>query len=507
MNRLFSFLIAATLLSVGCGSDDAAGDGGGHPGDRGGRGGGRGGPPPGAVEPAASTAVPVQTSLVERRQISQHLETNGVLEAENEVDIVARVSGPITALEVEESMEVRKGRLLARIDDREYANQVAIAAVSRDDAKRAFDRTKVSWSECLVSQESYDRALSKLESAEAQLEAKQILLDYTQVRAPFSGKVAARYIKLAQHVNVNTPLFRITDFNPLLCPIQVPEKDLPRLRVDQPAHIRVEPFPDEVFDARVQRIRPTVEAATGTVTVTLEVTGRDLLRPGMFASVYLETDVHADALVIPSSALVLDSIGDTVFIRDGDTAVRREVRLGFRDADLVEVLEGLSENEEVIVLGQDGLADGTPVVVMSEPDTTVVAQASPAGLGGAGEISPERLEQIRRRMKERGLGDEEIEERLQQIREGGGRGFGGPREAGGRRPDGQPGDRPVVAAGGQGEGGPEGGPPPGELPPQLLEFIRNADAEQLEFIKQRMRERGRTEDEIKQILAEIRGED
>jgi len=504
MNRLFSFLIAATLLSVGCGSDDAAGDGGGHPGDRGGRGGGPGGPPSGAAEPASSTAVPVQTSLAERRRISQHLETNGVLEAENEVDIVARVSGPITSLETEESMEVHKGRLLARIDDREYANQVAIAAVSRDDAKRAFDRNKVSWSEGLVSQETYDSSLSKLEAAEAQLEAKQILLDYTRVRAPFSGKIAARYIKLAQHVNVNTPMFRITDFNPLLCPIQVPEKDLPRLRVDQPAHIRVEPFPDEIFDARVQRIRPTVEAATGTVTVTLEVEGRDLLRPGMFASVYLETDVHSDALVIPSSALVLDSIGDTVFVREGNTAVRREVRLGFRDAEMVEVLDGVSDNDEVIVLGQDGLADGTPVMVLEEPDRTVVTQASP---GGPGEISPERLEQIRGRMKERGLDDAEIEERLQQIREGGERGVGGPRGAGGGRPGGQPGEGPVVSAADRGAGGPEGGSPEGALPPQLLEFIRNADAEQLEFIKQRMRERGRSEDEIKQILAEIRGQD
>jgi RND family efflux transporter MFP subunit len=482
MKRSLAIMVLfAVVVAAGCGSDS---DAGGSPHKTSGN---RGGPPPAAAQPELSTAVPIQTTLVQRQQISEHLETNGVLEAENEVDIVARVSGPIVSLDVEEGMELRKGQLLARIDDREYANQLDIARVSRDDALRAFDRTKASWSEGLVSQEAYDTSLARLESAEAQLEAKQILLDYTQVRAPFSGKIAVRYIRLAEHVNINTPMFRITDFNPLLCRIQVPEKDLSKLRTGQPAHLRVEPFPDEEFEAHVERIRPTVEADTGTVTVTLEVDGRELLRPGMFASVYLETDVHADALVIPSSALVLDSIGDTVFIRDGDTAARREVRLGYRDAANVEILEGLSAGDEVIVLGQDGLADGTPVQVLDQPEPTQLAQRA---AGGAGEMTPERVEQIRQRMKERGLSDAEIEERLKQIREGGDRGFGGARGGPGA------GARP---------GGQEGEPSISDLPPQLLEFIRNADAEQLESIKQRMRERGRTEEEITQILTEIRG--
>ncbi len=427
-----------------------------------------------------------------RRSISRHLETNGVLEAENEVEVVARVSGPIAEIAVEEGMAVREGQLLVRIDDREYANQVSIARVARDDARRAFERTQASWNEGLVSQEVHDSALARVESAEAQLEAKQILLDYTRVTAPFSGQVSARHIKLAQTVGVGTPLFRLTDFTPLLCPIQVPEKDLSRLRVGQPAHLRVEAFPDQEFAARVQRIRPTVEATTGTITVTLEVDGRAVLRPGMFASVFLQTDTHEDALVIPVKALVLDSIGDTVFVRAEDRAVRREVKLGFRQEDLVEVLDGLGEGEEVVVLGQDGLADGTPVKVLEEPGKVLVAQVMP-GQGGTGELSPEMIDQIKQRMKERGLSDQEIEERLQRMREGGGRGQGGAPGGDRQRPEG-------AAAGQPGSTGAEGG-----LPPQLIEFIRNADAEQLETIKQRMRERGRTEQEIADILEQIRG--
>ncbi len=188
--------------------------------------------------------------------------------------------------------------------------------------------------------------------------------------------VVTRDIKLSQYVTPGTTLFRISDFTPLLCRVEVPEKDFPRIRVGQPAHIRVEAYPGDSFTAEVARLRPTIDAATGTFTVTLEVEGQGKLRPGMFASVYLQTDTHADAIVIPRDALVLDSLGDTVFVKTGDEAERREVRLGLRSENSVEVLEGLAEGDLLIVAGQDGLADGTPVTVIGDEPRRAAAEAS-----------------------------------------------------------------------------------------------------------------------------------
>ncbi len=160
-----SIIFSLTLLTLSAcgGSDDAGGrEGGGRPPGMGGMGGG-----------APSAAVPIQVEPVPRRSISQYLETNGTLEAENEVDIVARTSGPVTEINTEEGRLIRTGQLIARIDEREARNQVAISTVARDEAKLAFDRTKTSWDEGLVSQEAYDTALSKLSSAEAQLESAE----------------------------------------------------------------------------------------------------------------------------------------------------------------------------------------------------------------------------------------------------------------------------------------------------------------------------------------------
>lgn len=474
MQRTFFLCCAMVLLTAGCGGsggDQAS------PKDRGP---GGMGPGQGAKEPSA--AVPVKVEVVTLGAISRHIETNGTLEAENEVDIVARTVGPITELLVEEGDRVTKGQLLARIDDREALNQAAISRVSRDEAQLAFDRAQTTLEGGLVSQEAYDAAVSKLQTAKVQLESAELQLAYTEIRAPFSGQVAIRYVKRAQYVTSGTSLFRISAFDPLLCPIEVPEKDLGRIAKGQSAHLEVEAFPEERFEAKVERIRPTLEAATGTVTVTLEVDAQGKLRPGMFARVYLEIDRHDGVVVIPREAMVLDSIGDTVFVRTGDVAERREINLGFREGESVEVLEGLRHGEELIVLGQEGLADQTPVSVLDEPASD--ARPGPSG-GPDGELTPERLEEITARMRDRGMSDDEIAERIEQMKT----------EGSGAMRGGRPG------------GPPPGGPSPENLPPRMVERIREASDDDLELIKGRMQQFGMSEEQVEEIVRKIRQED
>ncbi len=466
MKRLSVILSLSLLTLIACGGskDSDRREGGGRPGLGGQMGGG-----------APSASVPVQVAPVPRRAISQYLETNGTLEAENEVDIVARTTGPVTEINTEEGRLIRRGQIIARIDEREARNQVSISSVARDEAKLAFDRAKSSWEEGLVSREAYDTALSKLNSTEAQLESAQIQLAYTEIRAPFDALVVTRNIKLAQYVTPGTTLFRISDFTPLLCRIEVPEKDLPRIQIGQPAHLRVEAYPGDRFSAQVARLRPTVDAATGTFTATLEVDGENKLRPGMFASVYLQTDTREGALVIPRDALVLDSLGDTVYVKNDDVAERREVRLGLRSEDTVEVLEGLVEGDLLIVVGQDGLADGTPVsVIGDEPAPQMASSEDASG------PPPEAIERMRQRMKERGMSDAEIEQRLQQIREDGGPGQG----------------RGPLGGSGQMAGG--------QIPPRMVERIKNASPEELEQIKERMQQFGIPEDRIDEIITQVR---
>ena len=451
MNRGFGIraVIGLCVLLAACSGDDETSEGG-----RGGSGFGgmssmMGGPPGGEA------AVPVEVTSVERRSISSFIETNGTLEAENEVDIVARVAGPIVRLEAEETMVVSRGDLLARIDPSEIEAQTEMSRVALDEARLAFERAERLKQDELVSAEGYDSAKAAFESAEAQYEGNAIQLAYTEIRAPFDGLIVDRYIKFAQHVSVGDRLFRISDFDPLLCRIQVPERNLSQLRKGQRAYLTVGAWPGERFEAEVLRLSPVVDAATGTVRVTLEVAAKGKLSPGMFASVYLETETRDGALVIPRAALALDSIGDTVYVAGDGAAERREVTLGFREGDLVEIVDGVAEGELVVSVGQDGLSDGTPIQVLAA-DGEAVAVAAPEGgdpstMGGPGaggppaepsagpsggrwggerpdlsEMSDEQIEKIKERMRSFGMTDEQIDARLKAMREeqGGGESAG-----------------------------------------------------------------------------------
>lgn len=446
--QLVVFIVVGIGGLAGCGSNgdaDAPRPGGSTGGPTNGRGGSFAGRE--ARNPETEAGIPVEVAFPERRTISSFLETNGTLEAENDVQIVARTSGPVVELLVEEGMVVKKGQLLARIDDTELRAQVGISRVTLEEAERAYERAKASFESQIISQEVFDQALTQFQSAEAQLERSEILLEYTRILAPFDGIVIERLVKFAENVTANQALFRISDFDPLLCPIQIPEKELSALKVGQPAHITVEAWPDETFSARVLRVSPVVDAATGTIKVTLQVASEGKLSPGMFASVFLVRDSRADALTIPKLALSLESLVDTVYVVNGNVAERREVALGFEESEYVEVLSGLSEEDRVIVVGQDGLSDGTPVYVLRGPGAAEPAtsrtrperttpgprpeagpeSAAPSGRAGSwregggrmdpSQMTPEQLEQLKARMRERGMSDEEIEKMLRERQE------------------------------------------------------------------------------------------
>jgi membrane fusion protein (multidrug efflux system) len=436
--RLPALVLLPLLLTVSCGGDESGANGGGNSGRGGPPAGTMGGGPPGGGGAEQGPAVPVEAAPVERRAISSYIETNGVLEAENEVDIVARVSGPIVLLQAEEGDTVRRGQLLARIDDKDIRSDVEIARVALEEARLAYERSEKLHQSRLISPEAFEQASTRFETAKAQYENNRILLGYTEIMAPFSGHIVTRYVDLAEQVNSGTPLFRISDFDPLLCPIQVPERELPRLALGQDAYLTVEAWRGERFPARVLRVSPVVDAATGTVKVTLHVEPDPRLRPGMFTRVFLETERHENALVIPKAALSLESLGDTVYVVADGEAERRDVILGFREENLVEVVSGLEDGERVVVVGQDGLSQGTPIQVLGdaggEPSAGPPATASGDGGGaaaageGAGrrmdpsQMTPEQIERARTAMRARGMSEKEIDARLERRQGEGSRG-------------------------------------------------------------------------------------
>ena len=149
--------------------------------------------------------------------------------------------------------------------------------------------------------------------------------------------------------------------------VHIPERETSRIRNGQRAYLTTENLSDMRFESRIKRVSPAVDAESGTFKVTVGVNDpNDRLRPGMFVSVHIVTETHNNALLIPKSAVVYDNGLPHAFFVEQDTLARRVLLdKGFSNENYMEVLSSVSENDQVIVVGQNGLKDGTRIKIVS----------------------------------------------------------------------------------------------------------------------------------------------
>ena len=351
-----------------------------------------------------------------RRDISSYILANEKLEAFQWVEVRSRTSGQVVAILREEGDPVRKGTVLARLDSEAARLQVNRMEVAYHDARRVFERDEKMYKRNLLSKERYENSKGQMDRAHTELEQARLNLSYTTIASPLEGTLTIRSVEVGNMVTANQPVFSVADFDPLLARIRIPEKNMGKVAVGQGAKVAVESAPGRVFRGVVKMISPVVDPESGTIKVTIEVPGggNGILRPGMFASVHIITEVHENTLVIPKKALFLEGEGNQVFVyeRDGERgagkAVRKKVGMGFSDNEHLEILSGLSEGEQVITVGHEGLRPGTAVRLVGEgvADETVDAKKTNGGIvgpGGRGDIQRaggdnDQLEAVKERM-------------------------------------------------------------------------------------------------------------
>jgi membrane fusion protein (multidrug efflux system) len=191
--------------------------------------------------------------------------------------------------------------------------------------------------------------------------------------------VSARHIKVGNTIKPNDPTFRVTNLDPLLAYVHVPEKEFRKLAPGQPADVVVDALGGQRFTGTISRISPTVDPQTGTFRARVEVADATRhLKPGMFARVNIAYERRENALQVPRTAII-DSDGEqSVYVVVGDKAEQRRITTGLANNGWIEVLQGLKGDERVVVVGQAGLKSGTPVKVVSDAPHPVRAAGAQA---------------------------------------------------------------------------------------------------------------------------------
>jgi len=299
------------------------------------------------------------------------------LEAERAVQVFAEAPRRVTELLVEEGHTVRKGQVLARLQDEEQKSALSKAEIALKQSQRDFERSKELYAEGLVTEQAHNDLATTVEKNELALADARRQLSYTQVRAPIAGTITERLVNLGDQVTVNQAMFRIVDFDSIVARIYVPEKDMVQLHAGEPARLRADALGDQMFRGSIDRISPVVDPNTGTVKVTVATPRQDGLRPGMYVEVQLVTATHAQALLLPKRAVVYDNDQMYVFRMKGKGAKSRRVER-LRVTPLLESAEyiepeaalGLRPGDRLVIAGQSGLKDGSLVRLPSDPEPT-----------------------------------------------------------------------------------------------------------------------------------------
>ncbi len=306
-------------------------------------------------------AVPVAGEQVARGDISSYLHLNGVLATEEATRVFPLVSGHVARLLVEEGDHVQQGDTLLVLEDAELQLTERRARLDYDKAQADCTRLEELSERVPVARQDLDDARYASEQARLNWESAALQVRRSRVTAPIRGVIAERLVRTGDFVTGNTHLFSLVDDRELISVLDVPERELSRLRIGQAVEISA--LADkESHRGRIRRIAPVVDSASGTVRVTVALEGQNPdLRAGMYARFAIVTATHENALLVPKRALVYDRERALVFVAADTSASRRLLERGFETEDYVEALGGVSEQETLVVVGQSGLKDGAPI--------------------------------------------------------------------------------------------------------------------------------------------------
>ncbi len=340
-------------------------------------------PSPEAADAAeGETAVPVTIADVGVGDVSTYITATANLVPDNEVKVLAEAEGRVSHLTVEEGDRVQRGQLLAALlrDDAEIAFEKA--KLKAANAEMAFERAQRIFREKLIAQEEYDKTTMDHRIAQQELAEAKRKLDKTEIRSPFDGRLTRRNVTLGQHIRPGDELFTVTDFDPLIARIYLPERDVLALEEGREVGITLKADSDVSFRGRIRQISPVVDTATGTVKVTVAaIRPPAIVRPGGFVTIEIVRETHAATTLVPRKAVIRELKNAHVFVARDGVAHKRTVELGLEDSERLEITSGLEPGEQIVVAGQGGLKDGSTIKVLPEEDLQARSPVEPRDRG------------------------------------------------------------------------------------------------------------------------------
>jgi membrane fusion protein (multidrug efflux system) len=321
--------------------------------------------------------MPVETATVTRETVADRFVTVGTLEAVDQIVVVTEIDAQVIALPFREGGEIRRGGLIAQLDDVQLRAESARAEALRDQRRAALQRVQLVVEQGAGSPQDLDDAQAALKVAEADLTLARARLGKTRVTAPFDGTLGARRVSVGHYLRAGDAITELAGLTELRVRFTAPELYLAKLRQGAPVAVSTPAFPDAMLQGEIEVVEPVVDAGTRSVRIVARLANPgSLLRPGMSADVTVVLSERLDALVVPSEAIFAQGEQQLVYVIKADSTVApAPLTLGLRQAASVEVLGGLAAGDLVVRTGHQKLFPGAKVLPLP-------AGGAPAPAGG-----------------------------------------------------------------------------------------------------------------------------
>ena len=351
--------------------------------------------------------VPVEVVQIQRGPIALKQTFSGELEPQAEFVVGPKVSGRVERMIVNIADKVKRGQIVAELDNDEYVQAVAqaqadlvVARANLSKAKsdleiahREFKRTEsllkrgiasdsefdAAWQDQLAKKAQLEVASARAAKAESSLKTENIRLGYTRVTAGWTGGdeyriVAERYMDEGQTVAANAPLLLIIELNPIIGVVFVTERDYAHLKPGQLVSLTTDAYPGEQYTGRIDRIAPVFRKSTRQARIEITIdNSQHRLKPGMFIKATVVLAQVQKATIVPELALTKrdDTSGIFLVSEDGKSVAWRAVNVGIREGDRVQV-DGDGLSGRVVTLGQQLVNDGSSITIPAEGQKATV---------------------------------------------------------------------------------------------------------------------------------------
>ncbi|TVR72169.1 MAG: efflux RND transporter periplasmic adaptor subunit [Marinilabiliales bacterium] len=306
-------------------------------------------------------ALNVQGMVITPQHMSELINSTGTLLSDEEADLAFETAGRIVGIFFDEGTRVRKGDLMAKINDRPLQAQLQrLTAQKRLVEEREF-RQRSLLERDAISQESYDQVATELQVIEADISLLEARIAETELRAPFDGIVGLRYLSEGSYVTPNIKIARLVKNQPIKIEFSVPERYSGQITEGFPINFRMDGIAN-TFNARVYAVEPKIDIRTRTISVrALYPNTNEELSPGRFAQINLQLSEINDAVAIPTEAVIPEMEGERVFVYRSGRAQSVNINTGLRTESHIQVIGGLEFGDTLLTTGVMQLRPGMPV--------------------------------------------------------------------------------------------------------------------------------------------------